>query len=94
VATSFKKKLLLLPVGWLPIVSAQAEAGKGLSRISTGEILWALFLLGFIVPAGLGTLLYFLIKFLRKEQRTSYTLVIFSSVLAWWGFWLLVLKNS
>ena len=74
------------------MLPAQAEAGKGLN-ISQGWVLFALLVFGFVIPACLGTLLYFLIKYLRKERQTSYTLVILVSVLAWWGWWLVVMKN-
>jgi heme/copper-type cytochrome/quinol oxidase subunit 2 len=74
------------------MLSAQAEAGKGL-QVSQGWIFFALFIFGFVIPACLGTLLYFLIKYLRKERQTSYTPVILVSVLAWWGWWLVVMKN-
>jgi heme/copper-type cytochrome/quinol oxidase subunit 2 len=88
---AIKRRAKLL-AGLLPVLPAQAEAGKGL-HISQGWVLFALLIFGFIIPACLGTLLYFLIKYLRKERRTSYTLVIISSVLAWWGWWLLVMKG-
>ena len=68
--------------------AAYAEAGKGLSRISMGEVLLALFLFGFAVPAGLGALVFVVIKLIDKESNISPTLIIGGSVLLWWlGWW-------
>lgn len=83
-------KRLLFTLGLLASGSAAyAEAGKGLSRISTGEVLLAIFLFGFAIPAGLGALVYAVIKLIDKESTISPGLIIFISVLIWWlGWWL------
>ena len=88
-------KRLLFALGLLASSSAAyAEAGKGLSRISTGEILFALFLFGFAIPAGLGALVYAAIKLIHKESTISLGLIIVISVLIWWlGWWLAFAKH-
>lgn len=88
-----KTKLLAL-LFWLPATYAHAEAGKGLSRISQGEWLWALFFFGFGLPAALGLVVYLVLKLINKERRISFTLVIFISVLVWWlGWWMVLSKH-
>jgi hypothetical protein len=82
----FKAKLLPL-LGVLPALGAHAEAGKGLSRISTGEILFAIFFFGFGIPAGLGLLVYLVIKLIDKDSKISPGLIVFISVLVWWLGW-------
>jgi hypothetical protein len=81
-------------LGVLPALGAQAEAGKGLSRISTGEVLFGIFFFGFGIPAGLGLLVYLVIKLIDKESRISPGLIVFVSVLVWWlGWWLALGKQ-
>ncbi len=67
--------------------AAYAEAGKGLSRISTGEILFALFVFGFAIPAGLGALVYAGLKLINKNSTVSPGLLILAAVLLWWLGW-------
>ncbi len=67
--------------------AAYAEAGKGL-HFSTGEVLFALFIFGFAIPAGLGALVYAGLKLINRASSISPTLIIGGSVLLWWlGWW-------
>jgi hypothetical protein len=88
-------KRILFTLGLLASGSAAyAEAGKGLSRISTGEILFGIFFFGFGIPAGLGLLVYLVIKLINKNSTVSPGLLIFVAVLLWWFGWLAIMKSK
>ena len=81
----------MLPLGLLlSSQAAFAEAGKGLSRISAGDILWGIFLFGFALPAGAGYLLYWLLRLLGRQPSLTLTLV--GAIGCWW-LWLIILFN-
>ncbi|GAB3579853.1 hypothetical protein GCM10027345_20490 [Hymenobacter daeguensis] len=73
---------------------AAAEAGKGLSRISQGEILWAMFLFGVCVPVALGLGLFSLMN-LSKSTKPNMVATLLLAVLGWWfGLYLMFKSNS
>jgi hypothetical protein len=80
-------KRLLFALGLLTSSAAYAEAGKGLSRISMGEVLLWIFLFGFAIPAGLGALVYAGLKLINKDSTVSLGMLIFVAVLLWWLGW-------
>jgi hypothetical protein len=82
------KRLLCALVLLASSSAAYAEAGKGFSHISMGQVLVAIFVFGFAIPAGLGALVYAVINFIDKDTKISPTLVVMVSVFVWWlGWW-------
>ena len=78
-----KVRTLLLLAGGLSASTAFAEAGKAFSRISQGQILWAIFCFGFAIPAGLGFTVFGLLN-LRKNAKPNLFLTVLAAVLGWW----------
>ena len=62
---------------------AHAEAGKGLSRITPGEILWGLFLFAVGVPLLLGLFVFALLILLPTRHKGNLTWCLSYPLLTW-----------
>ena len=84
----------LLAIGWALASSAQAQP-RVLPNISASELFGGLFVLGFAIPAILGSATNWVLRGLGKEPRVSFPRVIITAVLTWWiGWWLLLIISE
>lgn len=79
----FASALLLCHVFLFTTQPVWAEAGKGLSRISMGEVLWGLFLFAVGLPLVLGLLVFALLSMLAAKQKGSLGWCVSFSVVTW-----------
>ena len=83
---------LVAVVGLLTTMTGHAEAGKGFSRITTGEVLWGMFVFGLAIPAGLGLAVFGLLQ-LRKTAKPGLVATVLPAVVGWWFGVLLLFQN-
>jgi Ca2+/Na+ antiporter len=79
----FASTLLLCHVFLFTTQPVWAEAGKGLSRISMGEVLWGLFLFAVGPPLILGLLVFALLSMFATKHKGSLGWCVSFSVVTW-----------
>jgi Ca2+/Na+ antiporter len=79
----FASALLLCLVFLFTTQPVWAEAGKGLSRISMGEVLWGLFLVAVGLPLVFGLLVFALLSMLATKYKGSMGWCVCLSVVTW-----------
>jgi hypothetical protein len=89
-------KLLRIPLiaaaVLLTAVAGHAEAGKGFSRITTGEVLWGMFIFGLAIPVSLGSAVFGLLQ-LRRTAKPGVAATVLPAVVGWWLGVLLLFQN-
>jgi hypothetical protein len=84
----------LLGIGLALASSAQAQP-RVLPNISASEFFGGLFVLGFAIPAILGSATNWVLRALKQGPRVSFPRVVITAVLTWWiGWWLLLIVSE